>query len=131
MIRLLTALLLLLSCVGNARASDVSPYYGKCLNQSHGTTVSMRNCYGDEIKRQDKRLNEAYSKLKDIIKPERQKHLLDAQKAWIAFRDADCIYQYNNEGTIAMLTGDQCVLTRTLKRADELEDEIKNEESEY
>lgn len=61
-----------------------------------GMTVSMREMAASY----DKLLNKYYNKLLKILKPEDKKALISAQKAWMAFRDAE-------EGLIAILTKDE------------------------
>lgn len=49
----------------------------------------------------DTHLNEAYSVLKSQLSPQSQRALVDAQKAWIAFRDAEATL----EGKLAIQAG--------------------------
>jgi len=57
--------------------------YAKCIEQSGGTDPGMLDCMGAEAQRQDKRLNDAYKKLMNELKPERRKELQEAQRLWI------------------------------------------------
>jgi len=54
--------------------------YSKCIEQSGGTDPGMLDCMGAEAERQDKRLNDAYKKLMNELKPERRKELQEAQR---------------------------------------------------
>ena len=58
--------------------------YADCPGE---TQLEMNECAGQEFEVADKRLNDAYRKL------ERSPELVAAEKAWIAFRDAECKYQ--------------------------------------
>src|SRR6478609_163055 len=61
----------------------LSAEYSKCIEQSGGTDPGMLDCMGAEAQRQDKRLNDAYKKLMNELKPERRKELQEAQRLWI------------------------------------------------
>ncbi|HQT54751.1 MAG TPA: lysozyme inhibitor LprI family protein, partial [Phenylobacterium sp.] len=63
----------------------------RCLASEAGaTTIGQIQCIGDELKVQDARLNRNYAKaMKDLI-PEQKAKLRAAQRAWLAFKDADC-----------------------------------------
>ncbi|PSS58094.1 lysozyme inhibitor LprI family protein [Pseudomonas sp. BBP2017] len=103
-----------------AVAQNDSPAYSQCM-QTAQTTLDMNNCNGAEIKRQDARLNSAYKKAKAALEPAQQAKLLDAQRLWIKYRDANCKLYYSlTGGTIDQLNGAGCVLDMTKARADEL-----------
>ena len=54
--------------------------------------------------------------------PRQKAALTKAQRAWIAFRDADCASLYDQDwGTLSRVEANSCVLDRTARRADELE----------
>jgi uncharacterized protein YecT (DUF1311 family) len=52
----------------------------------------MLNCIAAETSRQDAQLNENYKKLMSNVSEHRKKLLLEAQGAWIRFRDANCSF---------------------------------------
>lgn len=96
----------------------------RCLDKPTGqTTYGMVECLGAEIQAQDARLNRAYqAALVRLERPRQKTALQKAQRAWIAFRDADCAsYLDEDWGTMARVEAQQCVLDRTRERADELE----------
>lgn len=96
----------------------------RCLARPDGqTTYGMVECLGIEIQAQDARLNRAYqAALVRLERPRQKTALQKAQRAWIAFRDADCAsYLDEDWGTMARVEAQQCVLDRTRERADELE----------
>jgi uncharacterized protein YecT (DUF1311 family) len=52
--------------------------------------IGIGDCLANNLQAADRELNEIYSKLVSVLKyPER---LRKAQRAWVAFRDADCAY---------------------------------------
>jgi uncharacterized protein YecT (DUF1311 family) len=55
------------------------------------------------------------------LSAKRKKTLLDAQRAWIKFRDLNCEFYYDPDGgTAARLAGSDCILQATADRAKEL-----------
>jgi uncharacterized protein YecT (DUF1311 family) len=99
-----------------------SKSYAACLDQAGGATFAMQDCIREELERQDRRLNETYKALIDSLPEKRQAQLRDAQRKWIAFRDANCEFYYDPQGgSAAGLASNECVLTLTAERAHELE----------
>lgn len=95
--------------------------YNTCLDKASSTT-SMVECIGMEHDAQDAKLNTAYKTLMDSLSPDRRKQLRGAQRAWIAYRDANCEFYFDPDGgTIARLQANQCMLNMTAQRAAELE----------
>ncbi|MDR5900411.1 lysozyme inhibitor LprI family protein [Halomonas vilamensis] len=95
--------------------------YASCMDESGGVTVNMMNCIGAEIERQDAQLNGAYHNLRSNISDKRQQELLGAQRLWIQYRDANCLFYATAGGTLAMVASNECVLRETAQRAEELE----------
>jgi uncharacterized protein YecT (DUF1311 family) len=57
------------------------------------------------------------------LSAKRKEALLEAQRAWIKFRDANCNFYYDPEGgSAARLAGTDCNLKATADRATELKD---------
>jgi|SRR6476620_10363089 len=100
----------------------LSKEHSDCIdNASRGATAEMFECEGEELDRQDARLNDAYKKLMSKLSPDRKKALLKAQRAWIKFREANCDYWYDPQGgTAARLNASGFLLTMTAARAKEL-----------
>jgi uncharacterized protein YecT (DUF1311 family) len=95
--------------------------YLTCLDKASGVTVEMITCISAETKRQDVRLNENYNKLGSKLSANRKKALLEAQRAWIKFRDANCRFYYDPEGgSSARVAADECLLNATADRVGEL-----------
>ncbi|NOQ34764.1 MAG: DUF1311 domain-containing protein [Methylococcaceae bacterium] len=116
-------LLLLASAAGSAYAEPkYSSAFDLCMDKSNGTTVGMITCLGDETDRQDKKLNTNYKALKVTLNKKRQKQLLDVQRMWIKFRDANCDFYYDPEGgSMHRVMSNECYLRMTAERALELE----------
>ena len=67
---------------------EMTQEYSTCLEKSNGVTIEMINCILAETRRQDARLN--YKRLILKLAIERKNALVEAQRAWIRFRDANC-----------------------------------------
>lgn len=92
------------------------------MDQSNGVTSNMLACIGEELEKQDARLNSAYRTLTSQLNAERKQQLVAAQRLWIQYRDANCQFYADPEGgTLATLSANQCVLDETSQRASELE----------
>jgi uncharacterized protein YecT (DUF1311 family) len=57
------------------------------------TTVEMRRCADQSYEKADQQLNQVYRQLKPKLSPSRQKKLVEAQLAWIEFRDKNCTFE--------------------------------------
>lgn len=100
-----------------------SPAYAQCLDSPEGqSTIGMIDCIGQELEVQDAALNSAYGKLSAAMNDRQRANLLAAQRAWIAFRDADCAARYDEDwGSLSRIEANGCVLRRTVERTLELE----------
>jgi uncharacterized protein YecT (DUF1311 family) len=119
---LLIVLALVLSTPALAAAdSDMTQEYLTCMDKSKGVTPEMMDCMSAETARQDARLNENYKRLMSKVSAKRKKTLLEAQRAWIKFRDLNCEFYYDADGgTAARLASNDCFLQATADRAKEL-----------
>ena len=87
-----------------------------------GNTFQMVECLKARTALWDKRLNIAYQQaLKDAV-PAQRDPLRTAQRLWVQYRDANCLYYGMGEGTIARLDAGECMRRMTETRAKELED---------
>ncbi|MEH2562473.1 lysozyme inhibitor LprI family protein [Bradyrhizobium sp. AZCC 2289] len=87
-----------------------------------GNTFEMVECLKAKTAQWDKRMTVAYQQaLKDAV-PQQREQLLAAQRLWIQYRDANCLYYGMGEGTIARLDAGECMRNMTQARAKELED---------
>jgi uncharacterized protein YecT (DUF1311 family) len=87
-----------------------------------GSTYQMVECLKAKTAQWDKRMNAAYQQaLKDAAGDKQREQLRTAQRLWIQYRDANCLYYDLGEGTIARLDAGQCMRSMTETRAKELE----------
>jgi uncharacterized protein YecT (DUF1311 family) len=127
--RSVTVAAFLTAIVGAAHAAPLtqadvrtSNSYAVCLDKSGGVTSAMEDCISEEFELQDHRLNRAYKALVASVHANRRADLRDAQRKWIAFRDANCGFYYDSQGgSAARLASKECVVTLTVDRAHELE----------
>ena len=105
-----------------ASETDMSKQYTTCMDKANGVNPDMIDCILAETKQQDARLNENYKRLMSKLSEERKKALLEAQRAWIRFRDANCTFWDDPAGgQSAAVTAKECILTMTADRASDLE----------
>jgi uncharacterized protein YecT (DUF1311 family) len=109
------ALLVLDVASSITRAADVTtPEFGACVKKSAGVTSEMMNCVDVEMKRQDEKLNQSYQKLLASLKPPRKAQLIDAQQAWLKYRELNCaFYDDGSGGTAGGLAANDCTMTMT------------------
>lgn len=91
-----------------------------------GSTYEMVECLKGKTAQWDKRLNAAYQNALVAAQPKQREQLRVAQRLWIQYRDANCLYYGLGEGTIARLEAGDCMLRMTKSRA--LEPEGKGED---
>lgn len=100
---------------------EYSSAFDSCVKKTGGVTESLGTCYKTELAAQDARLNREYKKAMNILPVAQKQKLLDAQRQWMKFKDADCGMYYSlTGGTIDILNGSDCELSTTKKRADDL-----------
>ncbi|MDO8297465.1 MAG: lysozyme inhibitor LprI family protein [Caulobacter sp.] len=101
-----------------------TPAFQACLDSPDGaSTMGMVQCVGVEMQVQDAALNAAYRALIAGMTPDQKAGLQKAQRAWIAFRDADCQSRYSPDwGSMSTITANMCMLQRTVERTIELEE---------
>jgi uncharacterized protein YecT (DUF1311 family) len=66
-------------------------------------------------------MNAAYQKALGDAGPQQREQLRAAQRLWIQYRDANCLYYELGEGTIARVDAAECLRSTTEARARELE----------
>ncbi|MDX8352354.1 lysozyme inhibitor LprI family protein [Cognatiyoonia sp. IB215182] len=124
--------------------TPIGAIYPDCLGQASdrcqlqdggGTTLGIATCISAETAVWDAILNEEYQALRAAFEgqdggvggatsDELLIALRDAQRAWIAFRDADCGLRYTlyQGGTIRSIVAANCHMTTTARRALALRD---------
>ena len=86
-----------------------------------GNTFQMVECLKVNTAQWDKRLNIAYQKAVQDAASAQRDQLRAAQRLWVQYRDANCLYYGMGEGTIARLDAGECMRSMTEARAKELE----------
>lgn len=118
-------LLSLVFCGGHAGESSISAEYDACRKNAV-STLDIQQCIAMEFKKQDARLNRAYRELVASISGERARQLLEVQRAWIKFKEANCeFYLAAGGGSLAAMQAATCKLNATAARASEIEDMSK------
>lgn len=101
-----------------------------CANASDQAT--MNQCAGQAFKAADKELNALYQQVTGRLKdnPERKKLLVNAQRAWISFRDAECKFSASGVagGSVYPLIYSVCLTGMTKTRVEALKHYLKCEE---
>ena len=86
-----------------------------------GSTYEMVECLKAKTAQWDKRMTIAYQRMLNAGEPRQREQLRVAQRLWIQYRDANCLYYGLGEGTIARIDAGDCMLRMTQSRALELE----------
>jgi uncharacterized protein YecT (DUF1311 family) len=108
------SVLLVTSAAHAADQGDAAP-------SCDGSTVEMVECLKAKTAEWDTRMTMAYQNaLKDAGAAQREQ-LRAAQRLWIQYRDANCLYYGLGEGTIARIDAGECLRSMTEARARELE----------
>jgi uncharacterized protein YecT (DUF1311 family) len=107
----------LLAVASMAHAGDQGDPEKSC----DGNTFQMVECLKAQTAQSDKRMTIAYQQaMKDAV-PAQRDQLRAAQRVWIQYRDANCLYYGMGEGTIARIDAGECMRNMTQARAKELE----------
>jgi uncharacterized protein YecT (DUF1311 family) len=121
--------LLAFSLARPAAADETS----KCVDAQ--STVEINACFEKEYDGVDKALNAAYAKALDYVRSRKldapydpksfEASLKSAQRAWVAYRDADCkdlVPQQWSGGTGTTSAIFQCMIDKSRQRTKELKD---------
>ena len=93
---------------------------GDPVQSCDGSTVEMVECLKTKTAEWDTRMTIAYQKALKDAGPARREQLRAAQRLWIQYRDANCLYYDMGEGTIARIEAGECMRSMTEARAREL-----------
>ena len=114
---MLIAVVLICLLAPAAHAGD----QGEPAPSCDGSTPEMVECLNAKTAQWDKRMTSAYQQaLKDATPPQHEQ-LRVAQRLWIQYRDANCLYYAMGEGTIARIDASECLRSMTEARGRELE----------
>ncbi|MGO4907120.1 lysozyme inhibitor LprI family protein [Pseudorhodobacter sp. W20_MBD10_FR17] len=108
-----------------ADADCIGAASGVCMEQSGGySNQGMSACTSAETELWDGYLNREYKGRMATITADQKTALRTAQRAWIAFRDAECGLQYQMfiDGTMRSNIYTGCMLDMTARRALTLRD---------
>ena len=90
-------------------------------NQECGvSTYEMVECLSAKTAYWDKKMNGAYQGALKDAQPKQREQLRKAQRLWVQYRDANCLYFDLGEGTIARIEAADCMYRMTKTRAQEL-----------
>ncbi|KAF0865614.1 lysozyme inhibitor LprI family protein [Pseudomonas sp. LD120] len=96
------------------------------------TQTDMNQCAGVQNKAADKELNNLYQQINQRLKdqPHTKKLLVSAQRAWVAFRDAECAFSASGVegGSVYPLVYSHCTTALTLARVEHFRTYLKCEE---
>lgn len=85
------------------------------------STYEMVDCLNAKAAQWDKRMGIAYQQTLKALAGKQRDQLRAAQRLWIQYRDANCLYYFMGEGTIARVEAADCTYRMTKSRAEELE----------
>ncbi|MEM7726816.1 MAG: lysozyme inhibitor LprI family protein [Cyanobacteria bacterium P01_A01_bin.45] len=87
------------------------------------TTLEMKICAGRTYEAADKKLNRVYRQLKPKLRTSQQKKLVNAQLAWIQFRDKSCAFEATEAegGTLEPILKLNCLADTTQQRTKDLQ----------
>lgn len=105
------------------KPSEVESHLDDCLSAPTGaSTAGQIACVEADLKLQDGLLNRNYAAAMTRLNARQQGKLRAAQRAWIAYRDAWCEAQYDNEwGSLSTIVANNCVMDMTIARTIDLE----------
>jgi len=95
---------------------------GEPEKSCEGNTFEMVECLKARTAQWDKRMTVAYQQAIKNAGSRQSEQLRAAQRLWIQYRDANCLYYGLGEGTIARLDAGECMRSMTETRARELEE---------
>lgn len=108
-----------------AQAADCSP-------NGQSDQMTMNICANESYMKADAELNSLYKQITERLKGDADtlKLLITAEKAWLAFRDAECTFAASRvaQGTVYPMIMSDCKEGVTSKRIDVLKSYLKCEE---
>lgn len=92
--------------------------YRRCLARSDLNTILHDQCNGQEMKRQDARLNAVWAAVFKRFDPASKPALRSAERAWIAERQKHCLLQSKEAegGTLEAIEYSSCMVDETIRR---------------
>ena len=111
----------LIGAAAFAFAGDVAEPEKRC----DGNTREIVECLTARTKQWKKRLDAAYQQALEDAEPKQREKLIEAQKLWLQYRDANCGYYRLGPGTIAGIEAGYCMQDMTEARAREFEQKVE------
>lgn len=104
--------------VAASRANDAS--FAVCRSKAENT-IAIEDCQKAELAEAEARLKVAYARARAALPPDQQAKLLEAERRWVAFRQADCEAYYGQQtGTIAGIEAGECMIQHAKDRVRDL-----------
>lgn len=104
--------------LSNGVAGELTAAFDSC-RQTVSESGAMRACLTAELARQDRRLNHVWAQRLAALSPARQSSLRGVERAWMAFRDANCAALNFSKGvSSADRRRLECRLQMTVERAE-------------
>lgn len=85
------------------------------------TQPAINACAAADAAEADRKLNRSYQALLCYLDDDQKARLKVVQRAWIAFRDADCAYWSSGGGSMMPMNEYQCIADLSTQRAKELD----------
>lgn len=82
------------------------------------TTAAEYGCFAKASAAADKDLNMLYTRVQAVLAPEERRDLMEAQRAWLRYRDLTCTAEYKlyGNGTGGPVTQQACLAVITQER---------------
>jgi uncharacterized protein YecT (DUF1311 family) len=98
---------------------------GESEKRCDGNTREIVECLMARAKVWETRMDAAYKQALEDAEPKQREKLVEAQKLWLQYRDANCGYYRLGPGTIAGIETGYCMQDLTEARARELEQKVE------
>ena len=117
MTRAAAAAAMLLAMALTARADDAS----SACRSTAVSTIAVEDCQKADLAQAEIRLKAAYDRAMGALPPDQRAKLLEAERRWVAFRQADCeVYYGRQTGTIAGIEAGDCLIQHAKDRTRDL-----------
>lgn len=110
-------------------ASGVGADYARCLEAAKSVEPAINACQDAERARQDAALDAAFARALQSVNVRQQPKLVEAQRRWIAFRDADCAWRDVGDPALDRHVRTQCRARMTSARIEALSINILQREN--
>lgn len=122
MLAVLAALFLLVI----PRAADAEMYEAEYQTCAGGSTVAVVGCLADKTSAWDAKLNSRFKTAIQGAAGAQRVSLRQAQRLWIQYRDMNCRFYAEQEGSLREIAAAECLRSMTRDRAEELDQLQRN-----